>query len=66
MASTTSPKFTTTQWLIIIIASIGFLFDTYELLMPMYLDEDLNVTNIKPYSSPNKHSYNSWTLCAKL
>ena len=25
--------FTTTQWLIIIIASIGFLFDTYELLM---------------------------------
>ena len=33
MASTTSPKFTTTQWLIIIIASIGFLFDTYELLM---------------------------------
>lgn len=29
----TSPKLTTTQWLIIIIASIGFLFDTYELLM---------------------------------
>lgn len=28
-----SPKLTTTQWLIIIIASIGFLFDTYELLM---------------------------------
>jgi MFS family permease len=27
------PPFTTTQWLIIIIASIGFLFDTYELLM---------------------------------
>lgn len=26
-------KFTTTTWLIIIIASIGFLFDTYELLM---------------------------------
>lgn len=26
-------KFTTTHWLIIIIASIGFLFDTYELLM---------------------------------
>lgn len=33
MANTTSPRFTTTQWLIIIIASIGFLFDTYELLM---------------------------------
>lgn len=26
-------KFTLTQWLILIIASIGFLFDTYELLM---------------------------------
>jgi MFS family permease len=28
-----TPKFTTTTWLIIVIASIGFLFDTYELLM---------------------------------
>ncbi len=28
-----APKFTVTQWLIILIASIGFLFDTYELLM---------------------------------
>ncbi len=28
-----TPKLTTTQWLIIVIASIGFLFDTYELLM---------------------------------
>jgi MFS family permease len=28
-----SRRFTTTQWLILIIASIGFLFDTYELLM---------------------------------
>ncbi|MBL9178210.1 MAG: MFS transporter, partial [Verrucomicrobiaceae bacterium] len=28
-----TPKFTTTHWLIIVIASIGFLFDTYELLM---------------------------------
>lgn len=28
-----APKFTTTTWLIITIASIGFLFDTYELLM---------------------------------
>ena len=34
MLSTPSPsRFTITQWLIIIIASIGFLFDTYELLM---------------------------------
>jgi MFS family permease len=31
--STPAPKITTTHWLIIIIASIGFLFDTYELLM---------------------------------
>jgi MFS family permease len=29
----TAPKLTTTHWLIITIASIGFLFDTYELLM---------------------------------
>src|SRR6476660_3792918 len=29
----TTPKLTGAQWLIIIIASIGFLFDTYELLM---------------------------------
>lgn len=29
----TPSKFTTTTWLIIVIASIGFLFDTYELLM---------------------------------
>lgn len=29
----TAPKLTTTTWLIILIASIGFLFDTYELLM---------------------------------
>ncbi len=29
----TTPKLTITHWLVIIIASIGFLFDTYELLM---------------------------------
>jgi MFS family permease len=33
MNHTQRPAFTTTTWLIIIIASIGFLFDTYELLM---------------------------------
>lgn len=33
MSSTPAPKLTTTHWLIIVIASIGFLFDTYELLM---------------------------------
>lgn len=33
MSSTPTSRFTTTQWLICIIAAIGFLFDTYELLM---------------------------------
>src|SRR6266513_3556306 len=33
MTTTTAPGFTVTQWLVLIIASIGFLFDTYELLM---------------------------------
>ena len=33
MSSAPAPKLTNTHWLIIIIASIGFLFDTYELLM---------------------------------
>ena len=28
-----TPRFTRTQWLICIIASIGFAFDIYELLM---------------------------------
>lgn len=31
--STSTPALTRTQWLIITVASIGFLFDTYELLM---------------------------------
>ena len=33
MTTTPTQRFTTTQWLIIAIAAIGFLFDTYELLM---------------------------------
>ena len=33
MTTTPISRFTTTQWLIITIAAIGFLFDTYELLM---------------------------------
>lgn len=33
MNDSTSPQLTTRHWLVIIIASIGFLFDTYELLM---------------------------------
>ena len=48
-----SPKLTTTHWLIIIIASIGFLFDTYELLMtpltaPPAISELLNVDSTHP------------------
>ncbi|HEX5218939.1 MAG TPA: MFS transporter [Verrucomicrobiae bacterium] len=33
MTSLPTSRFTTTQWLICLIAAIGFLFDTYELLM---------------------------------
>jgi len=33
MNSTERKPFTTTQWLILIVAAIGFLFDTYELLL---------------------------------
>ena len=33
MNSDARKKFTVTQWLIVIVAAIGFLFDTYELLM---------------------------------
>jgi len=33
MSSPSAPRLTITHWLIIVIAAIGFLFDTYELLM---------------------------------
>jgi MFS family permease len=33
MSAESPPRFTATQWLIVAIAAIGFLFDTYELLM---------------------------------
>src|SRR5438552_14639370 len=33
MTTESSSRFTRTQWLICLIAAIGFLFDTYELLM---------------------------------
>ena len=33
MTTPSAPRLTTTHWLIIVIAAIGFLFDTYELLM---------------------------------
>lgn len=48
-----SNKLTTTQWLVIIVASIGFLFDTYELLMtplvaPAAIAELLKVPQSNP------------------
>src|SRR4051812_39578257 len=54
--SLNKPGFTLTQWLIIIIASIGFLFDTYELLMtplaaPPAIAELLGVPIIHPLVS---------------
>src|SRR5690242_538652 len=54
-----SGKFSVTTWLIITIASIGFLFDTYELLMtplvaPPAIAELLNVP-------PNHHLVTAWT-----
>ncbi len=54
-----SPRLTTTHWLIIIIASIGFLFDTYELLMtpltaPSAIAELLKV-------APSHPSVTAWT-----
>ena len=53
MTQSTAPKLTVQSWLIIIIASIGFLFDTYQLLMtplagPQALSELLKV----PLSNP--------------
>ena len=32
-SASSAPKFTTTQWLVILVAIIGFAFDTYQLLM---------------------------------
>ena len=52
------PKLTGTEWVICIIAAIGFLFDTYELLMaplivPPALDELLN-------AKPGTLAYENW------
>jgi MFS family permease len=53
MSDTTTPKLSIQSWLVIIIASIGFLFDTYQLLMtplagPQAISELLKV----PLSNP--------------
>lgn len=58
MTDNTAPKLTVQSWLIIIIASIGFLFDTYQLLMtplagPQALSELLKV----PLSNPAIHDW---------
>src|SRR5215204_442397 len=57
--SVPSPRLSVTQWLIITIASIGFLFDTYELLMtplvaPPAIAELLNLPT-------NHHMVTLWT-----
>jgi MFS family permease len=53
------PKLTTTHWLVIIIGSIGFLFDTYELLMtplaaPPALAEFLKPSHPNPIDLENQ------------
>lgn len=53
MSDSTAPKLTFQSWLVIIIASVGFLFDTYQLLMtplagPQAISELLKV----PLSNP--------------
>src|SRR3954465_9961297 len=58
MTDSTRPALTLRHWLIIIIASIGFLFDTYELLMtPLVgvpaIAELLNLP-------PNHHVVTEW------
>ena len=51
--ATTGERFTITHWLIVIVASIGFLFDTYELLMfPVIARDTLAELLKKPPTSP--------------
>ena len=49
-ASGSSPKLTRTQWLICFIATIGFLFDIYELLMLPLIGKDalMDLAGVKP------------------
>ena len=56
-APTTSSRLTGTQWLICVIASIGFAFDIYELLMlPLVAPDALKEFGIKPGSD----DFNRW------
>ncbi|MBI1764979.1 MAG: MFS transporter [Acidobacteria bacterium] len=53
-----SPRFTTIQWLICIIAAIGFAFDTYELLMlPLLIRPALEQLGGLQFGSPG---YSHW------
>jgi MFS family permease len=56
--SETAPRFTSIQWLICIIAVIGFAFDTYELLMlPLILRDAIMKLGGYAFGSPE---YNYW------
>lgn len=52
-------KLTTTHWLILVIASIGFAFDIYELLMlPLILPTAL--AELLPHAPPGSPEFNTW------
>src|SRR5262245_34298792 len=57
-ATESAPRLTRTQWLICIIAVIGFAFDTYELLMlPLIIRPALEGLGGLQFGSPD---YNRW------
>src|SRR5262245_55410356 len=52
-AATSPPRRSITKWLILIVASIGFLFDTYELLMlPVIAGPALSELHQVPQNNP--------------
>jgi MFS family permease len=57
-SSETAPRLTSVQWLICVIAVIGFAFDTYELLMlPLMIRPALETLGHLQFGSPE---YNHW------
>src|SRR3954465_3337183 len=58
MTDSTRPALTLRHWLIIIIASIGFLFDTYELLMTPLVGVPAIAELLK--LPPNNPAVNEW------
>lgn len=59
----TAPRLTLTQWLIIIVAAIGFLFDTYELLMtPLVLAPALSELMRLPPNHPEVRDWVGYVL----